>query len=136
MDMTSAEPALYSVDDAGKPTLLGARDTAGNVTFPYQTFGSEHTGDHGPDLTQVGFAGTGTVLATTKVFGHPAQDRDSAFTVASIVLDEGPMIRGVLSAGTAAHIGDKVRAITCPVTRDGTEVAELRFALAASQEKP
>lgn len=125
MGLTSAEPDLYSVDEGGVPTLYGTRDSAGNVSFPFQTYGSEYNGDHGADLSRVELSGAGTIAATASV-RSPA-----SFTVASIVLDEGPLIRALLADGASvARRGDRVRATTTEVVNGGGSVAyELRFEL-------
>lgn len=135
MGLTSAEPALYSVDDTGTPTLFGARDTAGNISFPFQTYGSESTGDHGADLSRIELCGIGTIAATATVFRHGSDTIEAPFTVASVVLDEGPMIRAVLAdKASAAQRGDKVRATTTEITGQDRSSYELRFALVAPEE--
>jgi uncharacterized protein len=135
MGLTSAEPALYRVDDDGTPTLFGTRDTAGNISFPFQTYGSESNGDHGPDLSRVELSGFGTVAATATVFRHAGATLDAPFTVASIVLDEGPLIRAVLADGSSgARRGDKVRAATTETAGQDRTSYELRFALVTVEE--
>jgi uncharacterized protein len=135
MGLTSAEPALYSVDDAGTPTLFGARDTAGNISFPFQTYGSESNGDHGSDLSRVELCGIGTVTATATVFRHASDTIATPFTVASVVLDEGPMIRAVLADGSSgAQRGDKVRATTSEIAGREQPSYELRFTLVSSEK--
>lgn len=129
MPAQSAEPTLYTVDDAGHPALFGVRDSAGHIGFPYQTYGSELTGDHGPNLTRVPLSGQGTITATATV--HHSGDIPTPFTVASILLDEGPLIRAVLAPETRpAMAGDRVHART---VADGNTF-ELRFALSLPEE--
>ncbi|AEF39225.1 hypothetical protein [Hoyosella subflava] len=134
MTSTSAEPDLYSIDDVGVPTLFGARDTAGNISFPYQTYGSVFNGDHGAFLTRTPLCGVGTVTAATTVFHRSNDGTPTPVRVASIALEEGPLIRAVLADGSAARPGDTVTATTVEIRRDGNTVRELRFALADSKE--
>ena len=135
MGLNSAEPSLYAVDDAGVPTLVGTRDSAGNISFPFQTYGSECNGDHGADLAQVTLCGRGTIAATATVGRDPAGAIGAPFTVASIVLAEGPMIRAVLADGSSgAQRGDTVRAMTSPVGAGDDSTRELRFEVVATEE--
>jgi uncharacterized protein len=121
----SAEPASFSVDDAGIPTLLGVRDGTGCVSHPSQRFGSLLNGDHGAHLVRVEMTGTGRILAVATVYRHPGADVSGPFTVASIILDEGPLVRGILAGESRdAKVGAPVRAVTI-VNPNG--VAELRF---------
>jgi|GEM_PF-2254210 len=134
MGSTSAEPDLYSVDDAGVPTLFGARDSAGNVSFPDQSYGSVFNGDHGALLTRTELSGLGTVTATATVLAAATDGTPSPITVASIVLEEGPLIRAVLDEKTAVTAGDKVEATTVAVTRGDSTLRELRFAVSNPKE--
>lgn len=125
MTTTSAEPALYDVTPDGTPVLRGVRDSAGFVSFPYQDAGSLLTGEHGADAIPVTLSGRGRIQAMATVHRHHGGDADTPFTVASIVLDEGPVVRGVLTDPDAAHRGALVRAVTVPTSGD---LRELRFA--------
>ncbi|WP_141014681.1 Zn-ribbon domain-containing OB-fold protein [Nocardioides sambongensis] len=126
-NIASADPLLYDVDDSGVPTLTGLRDSAGNVSFPFQDYGSEANGDHGDAITRVVLAGAGTISAVTDVHVHPDPAVPTPYRLASVVLDEGPVVRAVLVDAAEASIGTRVRAITVPATRDDIQVAELRF---------
>lgn len=139
MAIKSAEPQLYSVDDAGAPTLHGMRDTSGYVSFPAQSYGSERTGDHGSQLQTVALSGLGTVRATAAVQMYHGDDITTPFTVASIALDEGPLVRGVLADPDGIGVGSRVRAITvaCPADGETSDTtAELRFARINDEERP
>jgi uncharacterized OB-fold protein len=127
MALISAEPALYDVDDAGRPTLWGVRDDTGFVSFPFQQWGSERTGAHGNDLQRVALSGRGRVQSVATVEHHRSDDIATPFTVAAIVLDEGPLVHGILAAPNSATAGDHVEATTIIVSREGDQVAELRF---------
>lgn len=127
MSCPSAEPELYAVDCAGRPTLFGLRDSSGFVSFPFQTQGSENNGDHGDLVTRVEFGGVGTISAVVEVHLPVDPAVGSPYRLASVVLDEGPMVRSVLVDAVGARIGTRVRAVTVPLVRDGQDCAELRF---------
>lgn len=128
MTKNSAEPLLYDVDDDdGTPILTGVRDSSGYVSYPQQGTGSLFNGDHGSDLTPVRLAGRGKIQATATVRVHSVPDIETPFTIAAVVLDEGPLVRGVLEVVDSGRIGDEVVAITTVVHRGEDEVHELRF---------
>lgn len=128
MSITSAEPALYEVDDHGAPTLYAMRDSAGHITYPFQQYGSEKNGQLGEQVSRIQLQGTGSITALVTVNFHQNPDIEVPYVVASVVLDEGPMVRGVIAAAGQAGVGTRVRATTTQVKRRETEVAELRFA--------
>lgn len=127
MTAVSAEPDLYDVDDDGAPRLFGLRDSTGFVSYPFQEHGSENNGDHGERLRRVPLAGTGTIAAVTEIHLAPNRHVSAPYTLASVVLDEGPMVRSVLIDASDAGIGTRVRAVTVPIERGDGPVAELRF---------
>lgn len=128
MSIASAEPALYEVDDEGVPTLYAMTDSTGYVTYPFQHLGSQKTGEFGDQVSRTKLRGTGTVTALATVNFHQNPEIEVPYVVASIVLDEGPMVRAVVAPGTEPSIGTRVRATTTRVARKETELAELRFA--------
>lgn len=137
MAIISAEPQLYSVDEAGVPALYGVRDSTGHVSFPVQSFGSERTGEHGADLQTVALSGLGTVQAMATVHLHHGRDIAAPFTVASIALDEGPLIRAVLVDPETIAGGSRVRAVTfaAPADPESADVTvELRFTSLDAEE--
>lgn len=139
MATISAEPQLYSVDDSGRPELIAVRDSSGHVSFPAQTYGSEHSGEHGVDLQRIALSGLGTVQATAVVHVHHGADIGAPFTIASIALDEGPLIRGVLTVPATATAGSRVRAVTVarPMDPENDDTTvELRFEGIDQQEQP
>ncbi|ELB89370.1 hypothetical protein Rwratislav_29844 [Rhodococcus wratislaviensis IFP 2016] len=127
MTKNSAEPLLYDIDDDGTPMLTGVRDSSGYVSYPRQDAGSLFNGDHGPALTPVRLSGRGKIQATATVRLHPVPDIETPFTIAAVVLDEGPLVRGVLDVVDSGRIGDEVVAITTVVRRGEDEIHELRF---------
>ncbi|WP_316575017.1 Zn-ribbon domain-containing OB-fold protein [Nocardia canadensis] len=134
MNAISAEPALYDVGVDGVPTLFGLRDSTGFVSFPFQDFGSENNGDHGDRLARIELAGTGTISAITRIHYHLDPNVATPYELASVVLDEGPLVRSVLVDAPQARIGTRVRAITVPVARGDEQVAELRFTALIPEE--
>ncbi|MFI8975484.1 Zn-ribbon domain-containing OB-fold protein [Nocardia asteroides] len=127
MTAISAEPALYEVDGDGVPRLFGLRDSTGFVSYPFQEYGSENNGDHGDRVRRIELAGRGTITACTDIHLAPNHHVGVPYTLASILLDEGPLVRSVLIDARDAGIGTRVRAVTVPIERDGDQVAELRF---------
>lgn len=138
MKLISAEPQLYSVDSSGTPVLTAVRDSTGHVSYPAQPYGSERTGEHGAALQTIALSGLGTVQATAVVHMHHGADITAPFTVASIALDEGPLVRGVLTSPNGVGVGSRVRAVTVArfqnPENDNTTV-ELRFAPVNEQEQ-
>ena len=128
MSPTAAEPSLYEVDDDGAPTLFGLRDSSGAVSYPFQEHGSESTGDHGDSVERMALAGTGTVTSVVRVNVHPDPSVETRYRLASIVLDEGPLVRSVVTGEAEVAIGDRVRAVTVGREEAAGPVAELRFA--------
>ncbi|MEU6559871.1 Zn-ribbon domain-containing OB-fold protein [Nocardia nova] len=135
MSMSSAEPALYQVDSRGVPILYGARDSTGFVSFPYQEAGSLLTGEGGTALRRVQLSGRGRIVARATVHRHPAGDIAVPFTVASIVLQEGPLVRGILAGAGYGAVGDTVRATTVAVPESENTLCELQFEV-VSEEGP
>ncbi|MFI5500920.1 Zn-ribbon domain-containing OB-fold protein [Nocardia asteroides] len=127
MTAISAEPALYEVDGDGVPRLFGLRDSTGFVSYPFQEYGSENNGDHGDRVRRIALAGRGTITARTDIHLAPNHHVGVPYTLASILLDEGPLVRSVLIDARDAGIGTRVRAVTVTIERDGDQVAELRF---------
>jgi uncharacterized OB-fold protein len=86
--------------------LRGVRcGRCGHVATPVQYFGCESCGAHGANLTEATLTGDGTVLNAVDV--HRGEDQ--VLRIGSIHLDEGPMLRALLSMDAAA--GARVHAI-------------------------
>ncbi|OYD70356.1 OB-fold domain-containing protein [Rhodococcus sp. OK302] len=135
MTKISADPRLYEVNEDGLPVLTGIRDSGGFISYPVQDAGSLSNGDHGPDLTPVTLSGRGQITATATVRLHPGPGIETPFTVASILLEEGPLVRGILDADDRGCIGDTVVATTTAVPRGEDEVYELRFRTTEKESK-
>jgi len=129
------KPALFqssgSAADPSHPALLGGACAAcGYVFFPMQAFGCERCGS--TRLEPRALSGRGKLLASTRVHLHAGKARQAPFTVGSIALDDGPIVRTILiDDDKPFHPGDAV-ATTLADVRDaeGVEKRDLRFARA------
>jgi uncharacterized OB-fold protein len=128
MELLSAEPQLYDVGAGGEVTLRGLRCSACDLaSFPEQHFGCVRCGASGDQLAASPFSGAGVIQSVATVRFYKGSDIAAPFTVAAVVLDEGPLVNGVLTEPDGAKIGVRVAATAITVTRDSGEVAELRF---------
>jgi hypothetical protein len=96
------------------------------VFFPFQRYGCEWCG--GIALTQRVLSGGGKLLASAPVHLHAGKNREAPFTVVSVALDDGPIVRTLLADGDVPPAG--VRMMTTLVdVRDaeGAERLDLRF---------
>jgi uncharacterized OB-fold protein len=131
-DPRSAQPDLYPAEGE-RPSLFGqCCSSCGRVSFPPNPYGCDGCGAAAVALESRELAGAGTLAAFATVHLHPMGGIEAPFTVASIVLDDGPAIRAVLTCRTdeGLAIGDRVRSVLVPrgADDDGNEVVELRFA--------
>ena len=121
---------LYS--GSAEPTLNGAQCRAcGYIFFPPQWYGCEVCGAGLEQLESKSLAGQGNLSSFATVHLHQGKGIEAPFTVAVIVLDDGPAIRAVLTEKTDAglKIGDNMRAVLVAAADDaGALVKELRFA--------
>ena len=112
--------------------LRGGRCACGHVFFPMQRYGCEVCGRAGDALSPVELAGTGALVASARVLMHVRKDRSPPFTVASVRLDAGPVVRTLLDRDTAEPlpVGTRMRMQAVEVGRDeaGEPVVDLRFA--------
>lgn len=137
------KPSLYRREGTDMvpdhPALLGSRCECGYVHFPPQTYGCEQCGRYGASLHESALSGRGQVLSVATVHIHQAKaDPDvmpleAPFTLATVQLDDGPRIRGLLTDDcTDAVPGMSVCTTLVDVGRDGHTVLDLRFARAES----
>ena len=129
-DRISAHPELYAPDAQGAPSLNGGRcRSCGYVFFPPQSYGCEVCGS--ADLESIALAGRGTLRAFATVHLHQGKGIEAPFTVASILLEGGPIIRTILKERTDAglRIGDRMQSVFVPAGAEasGKEIVELRF---------
>lgn len=89
--------------------------------FPSNEFGCEQCGAFGERLEAVRFGGRGRLVSFARV-----PEADAAFVLASVALDEGPVVRGIvldMKDDSGLGIGDPVQACL-------DEAGEVRFRIA------
>lgn len=101
------------------------------MAFPPDPYACEQCGADVSELDEVELAATGEILAVATVHRHHRPEPPTPFTVATIVLDDGVSLKGVLTDGTGAEVGARVRGITVPAGEDddGVGLVDLRFEL-------
>jgi len=122
--------ALYD-ESHETPALNGSRCAQCDTSFfPPLAIGCERCGN--PDLTPATLQALGKVHATATVHLHGGKDIKAPFTVAEIVLDDGPLIRGLLTEVTEENVIDARVAGEWVVTgqdEEGNDKLEPRFRL-------
>lgn len=126
------KPGLYSpegtADAPAHPALIGGACTCGHVFFPMQAYGCEKCGSTAiaPRL----LSGRGRLIASSRVHLHAGKGREAPFTVGSIVLDDGPMVRTLLAdTPTSPVAGQRVHTVLVSVAdASGSPRLDLRFA--------
>jgi uncharacterized OB-fold protein len=97
MTTSLLKPELYSEDRSGDDDVVlnGGRCGCGHVFFPFQAYGCERCGS--TELTSMRMRGRGTLVASVTVHMHARPERKAPFSVASIRLDDGPVLRALLT---------------------------------------
>ena len=128
------KPALYTREgfaaERAYPALLGGSCACGYIFFPMQNFGCERCGR--TDVKPRALSGRGELIASARVHLHAGKNRSAPFTVGSIRLADGPIVRTLLiDDDRPFRPGDAVAAALIEV-RDGEGNAkqDLRFARA------
>ncbi len=124
---TASQPELYEVD-AAVPALKGTRcDVCGSTSFPPMTIGCATCGSDA--LVSVPLVAAGELYSFATVHLHRAKDIEVPFTIGEISLDDGPLIRAVMTTNDGFAIGDRVVAEWVVVGADdaGTDIVEPRF---------
>lgn len=127
------KPSLYRAEGTaaapGHPALNGAACGAcGYVFFPLQTYGCEKCGS--TDIGPRTLSGAGRLLASARVHLHAGKGREAPFTVASVALDDGPIIRTLIvdDAGPV-RVGRRMVTTLAPVVNaEGEPRLDLRLA--------
>ena len=124
------KPMLYRKEgtdaDSAHPALRGGECTCGYVFFPMQTYGCERCG--GTSLAPRALSGRGKLLASARVHLHAGKNRQAPFTVVSVALDDGPIVRTLLEADADVHPGDRMVTVLAPVLdAEGAHRLDLRF---------
>lgn len=103
-----AQDKLFRISD-GKVLLCGAEcRLCHHLWFPPLLFGCEQCGAHDDDILRRDLTGGASIYSFT-----PVPERDGGtFTLAQLILDEGPAIRGIIDhkGPDGLHIGDRVEA--------------------------
>ena len=130
MTRTAAREGLYDPEPE-IPALLGSRCAeCGTNFFPALAIGCECCG--AADLKPIRLQSAGTVQATATVHLHRGKDIAAPFTVAEILLDDGPLVRALLAEVTDDDvIGARVAGEWIKTGQDepGTDRVEPRFRL-------
>ncbi|WP_342132373.1 hypothetical protein [Hydrogenophaga sp. OTU3427] len=128
-----AEQGTPALPDA--PALRAVRSRSGHVSFPPQRYGCQVSGEYGEDLQDVLLTGRGRLHAIATVHIHPKPLPATPFTVVEVAMDDGPLVRGLLSASHALPLAPGAVLVTrleeIPDESGGT-VRDLRFVAAAS----
>lgn len=128
------KPTLYTVPETGLPALRGGRCACGHVFFPMQSYGCERCGRAGEALVPALLAGRGRLVAASRVQMHARKDRQVPFTVVSVQLDDGPVVRTLLREDSAEPltVGQPMFAALAEVAQpDGSTRLDLRFSVCA-----
>lgn len=126
------KPGLYraegSVVRPDRPALLGGVCAGcGYVFFPLQAYGCERCG--GAALEPRVLSGAGRLLAAARVHLHAGKGREPPFTIGSIALDDGPIVRTLIDDGDEPpRPGARMVSILAPAaTPEGEARLDLRF---------
>lgn len=126
MVKVAAQAGLYDIT-APTPVLAGTRCGACSaVFFPPVGIGCPVCG--ATELEAMALAAAGTLHSQATVHLHRGKDIDAPFTVGEIALDDGPLVRALLTSD-ALEIGDRVTAewVVAGTDDDGADKIEPRF---------
>ncbi len=133
-DEVKERPALFRAEGTAAvpahPALLGGRCRAcGYVFFPMQTYGCEACG--AADLEPLALSGRGKLTSFARVHVHAGGGREAPFTVGTIALDDGAVLRALIDPGSEDRLrhGAAMVATLVPETRPNRGPHDLRFAL-------
>ena len=108
MSIPLRNAALYAEHGTGAyphaPALRGVLCSCGHRAFPPQRQGCEVCGGHGDALADALFTGHGRLLSSATVHRHGKPFPPVPFTVVSVALDDGPVVRGLLAAASPAGL--------------------------------
>lgn len=127
------KPALYAEENSGtdpmSATLLATYCKCGHIEFPPQNFGCQLCGRQGDNLEVKPISGQGRLVSSATVNYHPFPDPKSPFTIVEVKLDEGPVVRGMLSSASTSHLkpGTELDTVLEKISVDDEEYLDLRF---------
>jgi len=130
-DLPLLKPALYQTAGTEvtpeRPALLGGECACGYWFFPLQTYGCERCGSR--EIKPRALSGTGALLASAQVHRHAGKSREAPFTVCSVALDDGPVVRTLIVEGCGPlTVGQRMGTTLAPVTDlEGRAALDLRF---------
>ncbi|ABB05794.1 hypothetical protein [Burkholderia lata] len=131
------DPALYAETGTdvlpGAPALRAVRAPGGQISFPPQRYGCRVSGASGAELEDVLLTGRGRLRAFATVHIHPKPVPAVPFTIVEVALEDGPVVRGLLSATQALPIEHGAVLVTRleeTVDEAGQAVRALRFVAA------
>lgn len=133
-DTRARHPELIELGE--RPSIVAQRCAdCGRVAFPPDPYGCEQCGAHVDRLERVPVDADGRIHAVATVHRHHRPHPPTPFTVATIVLDSGITLKGVLTGdGAAARIGDRVQGVLVDSHvpddedgDDGTRLVDLHF---------
>lgn len=129
--MSQPTPELLGLASDGTPFLIGQRCRhCSRVAFPPDPYGCEACGALADQLEPMELRAAGAVRAVATVHRHHREVPPTPFTVAAIVLDDGPLLKAVLTEESAgAQVGDRVYGVTEPAHSP----LPLRFASVSDQ---
>jgi uncharacterized OB-fold protein len=138
MPLPLLKPALYGARADGSAVLNGGCCECGYVFFPMQAFGCERCGRSGESLKPFALSGRGRLVTSSLVHMHADAKREAPFVVGTIALDEGPVVRTLLTAKSEPFVGAaplRVFAMPVPVKSgdEGSEYLDLRFQIESEQ---
>lgn len=118
--------------------IIGHRCTdCGRAAFPPDPFGCEQCGATTDRLEETELSARGQIHALATVHRHHHDRPETPFTVATIVLDDGPTLKAVLTGDLeGAGVGSEVVGVTTPWDSEGdVETVDLRFSLSSRVSK-
>jgi uncharacterized OB-fold protein len=123
-----AHPELYDVTDPVSFTGTRCR-SCGTVFFPPLLIGCEVCGARDDQLDDAQFAARGCIHASAMVHMHRGRGTEAPFTVAEVVLDDGPVVRALMATDAEPVVGDRVEAawFVTKIDDEGNEIVEPRF---------
>lgn len=123
-------------EDQTPPSLRAQKCGAcGFIRFPPNPYGCEQCGATDGAVTDCRLRGEGKLRAFATTYHASRKDQEVPYTVASIELVDGPVIRVMMAEPTDAElaVGVSVRSILNSAAKDGaSDGDQLRFTLAAA----
>lgn len=127
-------PSAYTMQTKGfnknGVTLRGGQCSCGNIFFPIQEFGCEKCGAYATQIQEKSIVTSGQLIASAQVHLHFGGGPKAPFVIGSIKLDEGPIVRALLSTEKSKlNIGDAMIGELTYVNsnEDGDDIFDLRF---------